>query len=263
VETGAQMKTRVVSVASMALRNAAGAPRASARDSIATICQLVEHHQVLTFAETLEATSLLDEAGRRTSEAIAASNGLAVDHARQHLRVISCFACAAPKACCTMVTGAYLHEGAVVAARIVAERRDTPALRAELRTAAERMETSDVTEYRQPCAFLGADDRCTVYEDRPSICGVHLVSSPAAACRDAPSTTVSAVVGTAHVDLPRAACADFAAALGLPALEHPYRGALPRMVLACLDAWHRRDFASYLAGTLVPAIRRYRWAIKA
>lgn len=230
---------------------------------MATVCQLVEHHHVLTLAETIEGTSLLDEAARRTSETIAASNATAVDHARKHLRVIACFDCVAPKGCCTMVTGAYLHEGAVVAARLVADRRDTPALRDALRTAAERMEASDVTEYRQPCAFLGADDRCTVYDDRPSICGVHLVTSPAAACRDAPSTTVSAVVGTAHVDMPRAACADFAAAVGLPVLEFPYRGALPRMVLACLEAWHRRDFASYLIGALIPAIRRYRWAIKA
>jgi Fe-S-cluster containining protein len=218
---------------------------------------------VLTFAETLEETALLDEMARRTSETIATSNAAAVDEARRRLRVISCFDCTVSKGCCTMVTGAYVHEGAVVAARLIADRRDTPALREELRTAAERMEASDVTEYRQPCAFLGAHDRCTVYDDRPSICGVHLVTSAAAACRDAPWTTVSAVVGTSHVDLPRAASAEFVAALGLPALDVPYRGALPRMVLVCLEAWHRRDFVSYLADELIPAIRRYRWATKA
>jgi hypothetical protein len=217
----------------------------------------------LTFAEVLERTAVLDETARQTSDTIATSNAAAVEDARRHLRVIACFDCVAPKGCCTMVTGAYLHEGAAIAARLVAERRDTPALREELRTAAEGMEASDVTEYRRPCAFLGADDRCTIYDDRPSVCGVHLVTSPPPACSDPTAITVSAVVGTAHVDLPRAAADEFGTTLGLPVLDVPYRGALPRMVLVCLEAWHRRDFVAYLADALVPAIRRYRWAIRA
>lgn len=215
---------------------------------------------VWTFAEELERSGLIEIAAKRTRETIETSNAAAVADAHVHLRVIACFGCEAPKGCCTMVTGAYLHEGVAIAARLVDEGRDTPALREELRVAAERMERSDVEEYRQPCAFLGADDRCSVYGERPSVCGVHLVSTPAAACSDPSAITESAVVGTAHVDVPRAMDAEFRASLGMPALDVPYRGALPRMVLVALEAWDRRDFAAYLADALRPAIHRYRWA---
>jgi hypothetical protein len=198
----------------------------------------------------------------RTRAAIAASNDLAVAHARVHLHVIACFACTAPKACCTMVTGAYLHEGVAVAARLIEDGRDTPALRRALEVAAHGMETSDQVEYRRPCAFLGADARCTVYEDRPSVCGVHLVTSPAPACGDADAVTVSAVTGDAHVELPRATAEHFRKSLGLPALDVPYRGALPRMVLLALEAWDRYDHVAFLAAHGKPAVHRYRWATR-
>jgi hypothetical protein len=216
-----------------------------------------------TFADELERLGLVVTAAQRTRETIARSNAAAVEDARVHLRVIACFDCTAPKSCCTMVTGAYLHEGAVLAARLVDEGRDTPALRDALRSSADGMEASDRVEYARPCVLLGADDRCTVYEERPSVCGVHLVTSPAAACGDPAMTTVSAVAGTAHVDLPRETAETFRAALGLPAMEVPYRGALPRMVLVCLEAWDRRDFVGFLAEQVPPAVRRYRWATDA
>ncbi|HUQ04347.1 MAG TPA: YkgJ family cysteine cluster protein [Kofleriaceae bacterium] len=216
-----------------------------------------------TFADELERLGLVVTTAERTRETIARSNADAADDARVRLRVIACFDCTAPKSCCTMVTGAYLHEGAVLAARLVDEGRDTPALRETLRSAAEGMEASDRVEYARPCAFLGADDRCTVYEERPSVCGVHLVTSPAAACTEARETTVSAVAGAVHVELPRETDETFRAALGLPAIDVPYRGAMPRMVLACLEAWERRDFVAFLTDAVIPAVRRYRWATDA
>lgn len=214
-----------------------------------------------TFAEELERTGLLAVAAQTTRDTIAQSNAAAADHAGRHLRVLSCLDCTAPKSCCRMVTGAYLHEGAALAARLIDEGRDTPALRATLATAAHDMETLDDADYDRPCAFLGADDRCTVYDVRPSICGVHLITSPPSTCADRSAT--SAVTGTAHTDLPRLTAERFRSTLGLPALDLPDRGALPRMVLLCLEAWHRRDFVDFLDDALAPALRRYRWATTA
>lgn len=215
-----------------------------------------------TFGEALERQGLVQAIAPRTRDVIARSNAAAAAHARTHLRVISCFDCTAPKTCCWMVTGAYLHEGVAIAARLLDEGRDTPTLRRALHVAAERMETSDQVEYRQPCEFLGDDERCTVYDDRPSVCGAHLVTSAAAACSDPSATTVSALVGTLHTDLPRDAAEQFRAALGLPALDVPYRGALPRMVLLALEAWGRRDYVAFLAEHARPALHRYRWATR-
>lgn len=215
-----------------------------------------------TFGEELERQGLVRSIATRTRDTIAQSNADSVAHARTHLRVISCFDCAAPKTCCWMVTGAYLHEGVAIAARLVDEGRDTPRLRGALHDAAEAMETSDRVEYHQPCVFLGADERCTVYQDRPSICGAYLVTSPAPACSDPTATTVSALTGTLHVDLPRDTAEQFRVALSLPALDVPYRGALPRMVLLALEAWPRHDYVTFLAEHVRPAVHRYRWAIR-
>jgi hypothetical protein len=124
------------------------------------------------------------------------------------------------------------------------------------------MERSDEVEYRRPCVLLGDGERCTVYDDRPSVCGAHLVTSPALACGDRNATTVSAIAGTAHVDLPRETAEQFRVALSLPLLGVPYRGALPRMVLLALEAWHRRDYVTFLAEHARPAVHRYRWATR-
>ena len=45
-------------------------------------------------------------------------------------------------------------------------------------------------------------------------------------------------------------------------LGESYRGALPRMVLLCLEAWHRRDYATFLAERVLPASHRFEWAVK-
>jgi hypothetical protein len=84
------------------------------------------------------------------------------------------------------------------------------------------------------------------------------VTSPASTC--AARTATSAVTGTAHTALALATAEQFRAALGAPVLDVPYRGALPRMVLLCLEAWDRRDDLAGLIDALVPALRRYRWA---
>lgn len=215
-----------------------------------------------TFGEELDRQGLVEATVRRTRESTTQSNAAATEHARVSLHVISCFDCTAPKSCCTMVTGAYLHEGVAIAARLVDEGRDTPELREALHASAAGMERSDEAEYRRPCVLLGADERCTVYEDRPSVCGAHLVTSPALACSDPEATTVSAIAGTVHVDVPREIAEQFRVALSLPPLGVPYRGALPRMVLLALEAWHRHDYATFLAEHVRPAVHRYRWATR-
>ncbi len=211
-----------------------------------------------TFGEEVDRTGLLDSVVVATRDTIERSNAASSAAARVHLRVITCDACTAPKACCAMVTGAYLHEGAVIAARLLADGRDTPRLRDTLAAAAHDMETVDESAYHRPCAFLGPDERCTIHDIRPSVCGVHLVTSPAASCAD--RSAISAVAGNAHLELPRATAEHVRATLGLPHLAIPYRGALPRMVLLCLEAWHRRDHVAFLTESLVPALHRYRWA---
>jgi hypothetical protein len=87
------------------------------------------------------------------------------------------------------------------------------------------------------------------------------VTSPAASCAD--RAAISAVAGTAHLELPGATAELVRATLGLPPLAIPYRGALPRMVLVCLEAWERRDHVAFFTDTLVPALQRYHWATRA
>src|SRR5689334_20447923 len=90
---------------------------------------------------------------------------------QQKLPVVQCFKCDAKKACCHSVVVARLYEGMVVAAELKAQNRDTPELRDQLRAAAEAMEAASPYEWRVPCVFLDANERCTVYAARPTPCG--------------------------------------------------------------------------------------------
>jgi Fe-S-cluster containining protein len=214
-----------------------------------------------TFGEVLAAEGMIEKVSRATRGIIAQSTDAAVERARVRLTVVSCMDCTAAKTCCSLVTSAYLYEAVPIAARLIAEGRDTPALRDVLKAAAHMMETTRTERYQRPCVFLDGDQRCTIYEDRPSVCGTHLVSSPPAACSD-PSATVSKIVGPLQDTVPPQIEGEFCLQLGLRRIERPYRGALPRMVLLCLEAWSRRDYVTFLAERALPAAHRYAWATR-
>lgn len=200
----------------------------------------------LTFGEIVERGGVRAHLSRVTRDVIQRSNDAAREDARVHLQVITCDSCTATKACCAVITTAYLSEAIPIAARLIGEGRDTPALRAHLREAARDMEASSLDAYATPCVFLDAAERCTIYDDRPSVCGTHVVSSAAQLC-----ATPGAEVMAYHAPLQDTVPGEHAAAmirnLGLDDIGTQYFGVMPRMVLLCLEAWPRRDYVRFLA----------------
>jgi len=201
-----------------------------------------------TFGDRVDAEGLRETLRGSTQDLIRRAGVAADEDGKRHLRVVSCHTCTAPKACCTLITSAFLHEAVPIAGRLRGEGRDTPELRARLRRSAEAMENSATTPYQAPCVFLGADERCTIYEHRPSECGVCLVYSPAEACSD-PSVTEVERFDAGRVMVGALGLAEqFRARMGLPPIAgRMYVGAMPRMVLVCLQSWDRADYVKVLA----------------
>ena len=200
-----------------------------------------------TLGEVVAASGLLAKITMTTRSIISRAVAQADELGRVSLKVVSCHDCTAPKACCSLTTAVYLYEGLPIAARLVAEGRDTPALRAELRAAAEAMENTPRGRYRRPCLFLDGAERCTIYTERPSTCGTALVYSPAEACSDPSAKIVDAYKSQLQRELPLQVEEGVRDALGLPRGEHVYIGVLPRVTLLCLQAWGRSDFVKFFA----------------
>lgn len=216
-----------------------------------------------TFGEELARLGLVDKASSVTRGIIESFNRAADEYTRAHLRVITCYACDAPKACCSEPTSAYLYEAVPIAARLRREGRDTPELRARLKAYAHAMETTRRGEYAQPCLFLGERELCTIYEDRPTVCGTHLVESPPIACSQRRADLqVGRITGPGKDDQQPEHEERFRIALGLRRIERLYLGAMPRMVLLCLEAWDRRDYVSFLADRVLPAAARLSAALR-
>jgi len=213
-----------------------------------------------TFGEMLAQQGLVEKVSGATRQIIDLTVGAVTADARVHLTVISCFTCTAPKACCALVTMAYLYEVVPIAARLLREGRDTPELRERLRLAAHRMETAGKA-HQKPCVFLGADERCTIYEDRPSLCGTHLVTSPPGDCGGG-TGSVEALLGPIQREVPPQLEEQFRIDAGLRRIDRLYLGALPRMVLLCLEAWPRRDYVTFLAERGLAAAHRYAHALR-
>jgi Fe-S-cluster containining protein len=164
----------------------------------------------------------------------------------QKLPVVQCFKCDAKKACCHSMVVVRLFEGIVVAAQLRAENRDTPALREELRAKAAAMEATSPYDWRVPCVFLDADERCTVYAGRPTPCGTLYVYTPPAHCNDA-TKPVKAYVPHAENQVAQQIEDEFRDKMSLrKKVGRRYIGVLPRMVLVALEAWDRTDFRDYL-----------------
>jgi Fe-S-cluster containining protein len=203
-----------------------------------------------TLAEVVTRSGLLEKISLTTRSIISRSVAEADEQGRVMLRVVSCHECTAPKACCSLTVAIYLYEALPVAARLVAEGRDTPALRTALRLSAEAMENTPRTVHARagrPCVLLDAEERCTVYTDRPGACGIALVYSPAIACSDPTTKRVDAYTGTLQRDLSPKVEEGVREELGLVRGSHRYMGVLPRMVLLALQAWQRTDYVKFLA----------------
>jgi Fe-S-cluster containining protein len=219
-----------------------------------------------TLAEVVTRTGLLEKIALTTRSIISRSVAEADSQGRVLLRVVSCHDCTAPKACCNLTVACYLHEALPIAARLVREGRDTPAMRTALRVSAESMENSTRTAHvraGKPCVLLDADERCTVYTDRPAACGIALVYSPATACSDPTTKKIDAYTGTLHRDLSPTVEEGFRTELGLPRGSHRYMGVMPRMVLLALQAWSRPDYVKFFAQHAPIAAARLSQAMEA
>jgi Fe-S-cluster containining protein len=159
---------------------------------------------------------------------------------------VSCSQCRATKTCCWSMVVARLYEGVIIADRLRRTGRDTPALRDELSARAEAMEAASPRDWRTPCLFLDDRERCTIYDVRPSPCGIlHVYTDP---------TWCTTRAGEIRGYVPREELAlateleeAFRDRLALrKKVGRRYLGVLPRMVLVALEAWDRTDFRDYL-----------------
>ncbi len=201
---------------------------------------------------------LVRTAHKSTSALITSATDYVESAAKKHLAVISCHTCTSPKGCCKLTMAILFHEALPIADRLRREGRDTPELRAQLAESAELMESRSTAEYRElarPCAFLGADERCTVYEQRPRECGAAFVFSPPEMCSDLAATEVETVRPPMEPIKSQLLATEklVERTLGLVRFQSPYMGVFPRVVLLWLEAWDRPDFVSYLAER-VPAV---------
>ena len=159
---------------------------------------------------------------------------------------VSCTRCTATKTCCWSMVVARLYEGVVIADRLRRTGRDTPALRDELAVRAVAMEAARPQDWRTPCVFLDARERCTIYDVRPGPCGILHVYSDPAWC----TTLAGPIQGyVAREELAAAIELEdqFRDRLALrKKVGRRYLGVLPRMVLVALEAWDRSDFRDYL-----------------
>jgi hypothetical protein len=97
-----------------------------------------------------------------------------------------------------------------------------------------------------PCAFLDGEERCTVYDARPTPCGTLYVYTPPAHCND-PSTNVQAYIPHTEHAVAQQIEDEFRERMALrKKVGRRYLGVLPRMVLVALEAWERTDFRDYL-----------------
>jgi Fe-S-cluster containining protein len=199
-----------------------------------TLGQFIEDEQILAWlhATVADINKTAGRGAKETSKAIKLA--------------VSCNNCNATKTCCWSLVVARLYEGIVVAAELVRTNRDTPELRAELLARAEAMEASSPYNWRTPCLFLDARERCTIYNARPTSCGALYVYTPPENCT-VRAAEIKAYVAQAELAAANALEEEFRKRLNLRIkVGRRYLGVLPRMILVALEAWNRDDFRDYL-----------------
>ena len=202
--------------------------------AIRTLGEFVAEDQIVTWLSEEIATNHRD-AGHGASEV-----------ARQHGLTMHCSTCTATKACCASYVIVRLYEGLIIAEELKRTGRDSPELRAELRTRAEAMEATHARAWFTPCLFLDADERCTVYAVRPTTCAQLYVYTPPELCA-ARSSKISSYTPQKEVAAANRVEEAFRERLSLRRkVGRRYLGVLPRMVLVSLEAWDRTDFRDYL-----------------
>ena len=94
------------------------------------------------------------------------------------------------------------------------------------------------------------------------MCGTHLVESPPLNCSLRTTEMIGRITGPGKDDRQPELEELFTITLGLRPISRMYLGAMPRMVLLCLEAWNRRDYVSFLAERVLPAAARLAAAIR-
>jgi Fe-S-cluster containining protein len=216
-----------------------------------------------TFAQVIADQQLLEKTSTATRRIISETGKQVEQFGKASLKVLpSCHTCTAAKGCCKIATTTMLYEAVPIAERLRREGRDTPALRKQLEQSADAMETTRRDDYFQPCVFLDSNERCTIYEDRPSECGTAFVFSDPAICS---SRDPNARIQRPPTPIPEMVTPGLEEAFvrdaGLRRTDHPYLGALPRMVLLCLQAWERTDYVEFLSEHGRRAAHRFARAI--
>jgi Fe-S-cluster containining protein len=206
----------------------------------------MESREVRTLGQFVDQEGILASLAEMIGHIHAHSTRGAIELGRRQRLRVSCGTCSAPKACCHSLVVARLYEGVLAAAQLRRDGRDTPELRAELAAKAAAMEAAGPEDWRAPCVFLDAKERCTIYEARPVPCGALYVYSPPAACADRQGQ-VTAYVAHAENDMALQLEEQFRERLALrKKVGRRYVGTLPRMTLVALEAWDRTDFRDYL-----------------
>ena len=202
--------------------------------AIRTLGQFVEDERIVAWISS--AVSDIHRRASQQARAAGKSLGLAV----------SCTKCSATKTCCWSVVVARLYEGVIIADRLRRTGRDAPALREELAARAAAMEAAAPQEFRTPCVFLDGAERCTIYDVRPSPCGIlHVYTDPAWCTTRA--GTIRGYVPQEELVAQAELEEQFRDRLSLrKKVGRRYLGVLPRMVLVALEAWDRTDFRDYL-----------------
>lgn len=202
--------------------------------AIRTLGEFVAEDQIVTWLSEEIAANHRD-AGHGANEV-----------ARQHKLPMHCSTCTATKACCASYVIVRLYEGLIIAEELKRTGRDSPELRAELRTRAEAMEGTHARAWFTPCLFLDAGERCTVYAVRPTTCAQLYVYTPPELCA-ARSSKISSYTPQNEVAAANRVEEAFRERLSLRRkVGRRYLGVLPRMVLVSLEAWDRTDFRDYL-----------------
>ena len=201
-----------------------------------------------TFGEVVEKRGEIDRLRTSIQDLNQRAPLVAREEARVKLKVVSCDACDAPKGCCKVATVIFLHEAVPVVATLKAEGRDTPELRAALLAAAEKMEQTTRRLYVSPCVFLDGQERCTVYDVRPRVCGTTLAFSAPDQCSNWEHGSIDRFDDGFYEKAAWKLAWEFHKRLGLRSHEpDAVIGMLPRMVLVCLEAWDRTDYQESLS----------------